>query len=183
MWRASVNRFLEVCCAKSLSCAWLFATPRTVACRLLCPWGFSRQVYWNPVYFFSIQWSNRGLPHCRQILYHLEKSMATHCIILTSVQFSSVTQSCPTLCDSMDCSTPSLPVLHQHPELAQTHIHRVGDVIQPSQPLSSPSPPAFSLSQHQGLFKWVSTSHQVAKVLELQFQHQSFQWIFRTDFL
>ena len=75
--------------------------------------------------------------------------MATHCIILTSVQFSSVTQSCPTLCDSMDCSTPSLPVLHQHPELAQTHIHRVGDVIQPSQPLSSPSPPAFSLSQHQ----------------------------------
>ena len=88
------------------------------------------------------------------------------------------------LCDLMDyCKTPSCPAFHQLPELTQTHVHRVGDTIQPSHPLSSPSPPAFNLSQHQGLFKWVSSSHQVAKVLEFQFQHQSFQWIFRTDFL
>ena len=76
-----------------------------------------------------------------------------------------------------------LPYLHHLPELAQTHVHRVGDAIQPSHPLSSPSLPAFNFSQHQGLFYWVSSLHQVAKVLELQLQHQSFQWIFRTDFL
>ena len=76
---------------------------------------------------------------------------------------SSVTQLCPTLRNPMDCSTPSFPVHHQFPELTQTHAHRVGDVIQPSHPLSSPSPPAFNLSQNQGLFKWVSSSHQVAK--------------------
>ena len=98
-------------------------------------------------------------------------------------QFSSVAQSCPTLCDSMDCSTPGLPVHHQLSEFAQTHVHGVGDAIQPSHPLSSPSPPAFSLSQHQGFFQWVSASHQVAKVLEFQLQHQSFQWIFRADLL
>ena len=83
----------------------------------------------------------------------------------------------------MDCSTLGFPVHHQHPELAQTHVHWAGDAIQPSPPLSSPSPPAFNLSQHQDLFKWVSSSHQEAKVLEFQLQHQYFQWIFRTDFL
>ena len=93
-----------------------------------------------------------------------------------SVQFSSVAQSCPTLSNPMDCSTPGFPVHHQLLELAQTDVHRVGDTIQPSHPLSSPSPPAFNLSQHRGLFQWVSSSHQVAKVLELQLQHQSFQW-------
>ena len=98
-------------------------------------------------------------------------------------QFSSVAQSCPTLCDPMDCSTPGLPVHHQLSEFTQTHVHWVSDAIQPSHPLSSPSPPAFNLSQNQSLFKWVSSSHQVAKVLEFQLQHQSFQWIFRTDFL
>ena len=72
---------------------------------------------------------------------------------------------------------------HQLLEPTQTHVHQVGDAIQPSHPLSSPSPPAFHLSQHQGLFKWVSSSHQMAKVLEFQLQHQSIQWIFRTDFL
>ena len=77
---------------------------------------------------------------------------------------------------------PGFPVHHQLPELTQTHVHWVSDVIQPSHPLSSPSPPTFNLSQHQGLFKWVSYFHQVAKVLEFQLQHQSFQWIFRTDF-
>ena len=83
----------------------------------------------------------------------------------------------------MDCSTPGFPVHHQLPEFAQTHVHRVSDAIQPSHPLSSPSPPTFNLSQHQGLFQWVSSSHQMAKVLEFQLQHQSFQWIFKTDFL
>ena len=100
----------------------------------------------------------------------------------TGDQFSSVTQSCPTLCSPMDCSKPGFPVHQKLPELAQTHVHWVGDAIQPSHPLLFPSP-AFSLSQHQGLFQWVSSSHQVAKVLELQLQHQSFQWMFRTDFL
>ena len=89
-----------------------------------------------------------------------------------SVQFSSVAQSC--LCDSMDCSTPGFPVHHQLPALAETQAHRVGDAIQPSHPLLSPSPPVVNLSQHQGLFQWVSSSNQVARVLEFQFQHQSF---------
>ena len=84
-------------------------------------------------------------------------------------QFSSVAHLCPTLCDPMDCSTPGFPVHQQIPELAQTHVHRVGDAIQPSHPLLSPSPPAFNLSYHQGLFKWVSFSHQVAKVSSLNF--------------
>ena len=81
-----------------------------------------------------------------------------------SVQLSSVAQSCPTLCDVMDCSTPGFPVHHQLPELAQTHVYRVSDVIQPSYPLSSPSPSAFNLSQHQGLFQWVSSLHHMAQV-------------------
>ena len=94
-----------------------------------------------------------------------------------SVQFS------PTLCDPVEHSTPGFPVHHQLLELVQTHVHWVSDAIQPSHPLSSPSPPTFNLSQHQGLFQWVSFSHQVAKVLELLLQHQSFQWILRTDLL
>ena len=104
-----------------------------------------------------------------------------HIVVKSWIQFSSVAQSCPTLCDPMDCSTPGFLVHHQLPEFTQTHVHWVGDAIQPSHPLSSPSPAAFNPSQHQGLFQWVSSSHQVAKVLEFQLQHQSFQW-FRTDF-
>ena len=83
----------------------------------------------------------------------------------------------------MDHSTPGLPVHHQLRELVQTHVHRVSDATQTSHPLSSPSPLAFNLSQHQSLFQWVSSSYQVAKVLEFQLQHKSFQWIFRIDFL
>ena len=98
-------------------------------------------------------------------------------LYLFSVQFSSVAQSCPTLCNPMNRSTPGLPVHHQLPEFTQTHIHQVGDAIQPSHPLLSPSPPAPNPSQHQGLFQWVNSSHQVAQVLEFQLQHQSFQWI------
>ena len=100
-----------------------------------------------------------------------------------TVQFSSVAQSCPTLCDPVNHSTPDLPVHHQLPEFTQTHVHWIGDAIQPSHPLSSPSPPALNLFQHQGLFKWVSSPHQVAKVLEFQLQHQSFQWTPSTDLL
>ena len=87
------------------------------------------------------------------------------------------------LCDPMDCSTPAFPVHHQFLEFTQPHVHRVGDAIQPSHPLSSPSPPTFNLSQHQGLFWWVSSSHEVAKVLEFQLQHQPFQRTPRTDLL
>ena len=87
--------------------------------------------------------------------------------LLASVQFNSATHSCPTLCDPMDCSMPGLLVHPQLLELAQIYVHQVRDAIQPSHPLLSPSPPAFNLSQNQGLFQWVSSSHQVAKVLEL----------------
>ena len=103
------------------------------------------------------------LPHCPcKSGYHVPINLQ---------QFSSVAQSCPTFCDPMDCSMPDLAVHHQLPEFTQTHVHWVGDAIQPSHPLSSPSLPALNLSQHQSLYKWVSSSHQVAKVLEYQLHH------------
>ena len=106
------------------------------------------------------------------------------CHMLQSHQFSSFQSfSHIQLCSHMDCRMPGFHVHHQLLELAQTHVHWVGDAIQPSHPLSSPSPPTFSLTQHQGLFQWVSSSHEVVKVLEFLLHHQSFQWIFRTDFL
>ena len=99
----------------------------------------------------------------------------------TDIWFGSV-QLCPTLwphgLQHARCQSPS-----STPELTQAHVHWVGDTTQPSHPLSFPSPPAFNLSQHQGLFQWVSSFHQVVKVLEFQLQHQSFQWIFRIDFI
>ena len=100
-------------------------------------------------------------------------------------QFSSVAQSCPTLCDPMNRSMPGLPVHHQLPEFTQTqkNVHRVVDAIQPSHPLSSPSPPAPNPSQNQGSFQRVNSSHEVAKILEFQLQHQSLQWTPRTDLL
>ena len=101
---------------------------------------------------------------------------------MTSAQFSSVTQSCLTLCDPMDCSTPGLPVHHQLPEFTQTHVHWVGDTIQPSHPLSSPSLPAFNLSQHLGLSNESALCIRWPKYWEFKLQHQSFQWILRTDF-
>ena len=99
----------------------------------------------------------------------------------TSVQFSHSIMSDSAI-SWVACSTPGLPVHHWLPELPQIHFNRVSDAIQSSHPLSYPSPPAFNLSQHQDLFQWVSSSHQVAKVLSLQLQHQSFQWIFSDDF-
>ena len=100
-----------------------------------------------------------------------------------SISISSVAQLCPTLCDTMNRSTPGLPVHHQLPEFTQTHVHQVGDAIQPSHPLSSTSPPAPNPSQHQSLFQWVNSSHEVAKVLEFQLQHHSFQRNPRVDLL
>ena len=99
------------------------------------------------------------------ILYHRAK------LLKTNIQFSSVTQSFLTLCDLMDFCTPGFPDHHQHVELTQTHVHQVDDAILPSHHLSSPSPHTYSLSQHQGLFQWVSSSHQVARELECQLQH------------
>ena len=90
------------------------------------------------------------------LFVHFRMMLILNCSLLLSVcsvQFSSVTQSCPTLCNSMNCSTPGLPVNHQLPEFTQTHVHRVGDAIQPSHPLSSPFPPAPNPSQHQSLFQ------------------------------
>jgi len=111
------------------------------------------------------------------------KGASSRLVNFLTVQFSSVAQLYPTLCDPMDCSTPGFPVHHQLLELAQTHVHRVGDAIQPSHPLSSPSPPAFNLSQHQGLFQWVSSSHQVAKVLEASVLAMNIQGWFFSDWL
>ena len=104
-----------------------------------------------------------------EIVQRIEKTR-----VKCGIQFSLVIQSYPNLCDPMDCSTPGLPVHHQLPEFAQTHVHWVGEAIQPSHPLWSPSPPGFNL------FQWVSSSHQLAKALEFQLQHQSFQWTLRT---
>ena len=102
---------------------------------------------------------------------------------ICSDQFSSFSQSYPTLCDHMDHRSPSLPVHHQLPESTQTHAHWVCYAIQPFHPLSSPCPPSLNLSQHQGLFPWVSSSHQLGKVLEFQLQQQFFKWTSRTDLL
>ena len=104
-------------------------------------------------------------------------------ISLSSLQFSSVAQSCLTFRNPMHHSTPGLPVHHQLPEFTQTHVHWVGDAIQPSHPLPSPSSPAPNPSQHQSLFQRGNSSHEVAKVLKFQLQHQSFQWTPRTDLL
>ena len=124
--------------------------------------GFSSQEYWSGLLFptpgiFHIKGLNQSLLHLLYWqVYFLSLAPLEKPLRFSSVQFSSVTQSCPTLFDPMDHSMPGLPVHHQLLELAQTHVHQVSDAIQPSHPLSSPSPPAFHLSQHQGLFEWVS---------------------------
>ena len=102
---------------------------------------------------------------------------SSKCKVLTSSFCCSVTKLCPTLWDPMDCSMPGFPVLHYFPEFVGTSVHSVGDDIQPSHPVLPSSPLTLNLSQHQGLFQWVGSSHQVAKVLELELQHQSFRWI------
>ena len=118
---------------------------------------------------------------CIPMAESLHCSLETITTLLTGYQFSSVQSlSHVWLSDPMNRSTPGLPVHHQLPEFTQIHVHRVGDAIQPSHPLSSPSSAAPNPSQHQGLFQWVNSSHEVAKVLEFQLQHQSFQWTPRT---
>ena len=153
---------------QSLSCVQLFVTP----------WTAARQA----------SLSNTNSQSLLKLMFiMLVMSEMTRLAVwktqYSPVQFSSVAQSCLTLCNPMDCSTPGLPVHHQLLEPTQIHVHCIRNAIQPSYPLSSPSPPTFNLSQHQGLFQWVGSSPQVAKVLEFQLQHQSFQWICRTDFL
>ena len=131
---------------KSLSRIQLFVTPWTVAYHAPPSMGFSRQEYRRGLPFPSPD----GLP-----TPGIEPGSPA-----LSVQFSSVTQSCPTLWDPMNRSTPGLPVHHHLPEFTQTHAHQVSDAIQPSHPLSSPSPPAPNPSQHQSLFQWVNSSHE-----------------------
>ena len=132
------------------------------------------------LFYFAILNRRKIADHWVELVYCTFFSFKTR-EIYSFVQFSSVAQSCLTLCNAMDHTGP--PVHHQLPELTQTHVHWVDDAIQPSHPLLSPSPPAFNLPQHHGLFQWLSFSQQVAKVVEFQLHHQSFQWIFRTDFL
>jgi len=155
----------------------LCATPETAAHKAPPSLGFSRQEHWSGLPFpspvhESEKWkwsrsvvSNSSWPHGLQPtrlrrpwdFWEIKVSNQQH--LFLSVQFSSIARSCPTLYTSMECSTPGFPVHHQLPELTQTHVHRTGDAIKPSHPLLSPSPPTFNLSQHQGLFKWVSSSH------------------------
>ena len=120
---------------------------------------FSNHTPWISIYYYCLVWILSSVGVGKYVWSH-------YCV--TSDQIRSVAQSCPTLCDPMNHSTPGLPVHYQHPEFTQTHVHRVSDAIQPSHLLSSPSPPAPNPSQHQGLFQWVSSSHEVAKVLEFQ---------------
>ena len=157
----------------------LFATPWTIALQAPLSMRFPRQEYWiglpfpSPGNLQSRDWTCISCVSC----------ITSRFFTTDPVQFSSVAQLCPTLWDPMNHSTPGLPVHHQLLEFTQTHVHWVGDAIQPSHPLSSPSPPTPNPSQHQGLFQWVNSMHEVAKVLEFQLQHQSFQWTPRTDLL
>ena len=166
-----------------LSRVWLFATPWTAAARLPCisptPRACSDSCPLSWWYHPTI--SSSVVPFSSYLQSFPASGSFPMTLLFASVQFSSVTQLCLTLCDPMNHSMPGLPVHHQLPESTQAHVHWVGDAIQPSYPLLSPSPPIINLSQHRGLFKGVSSSHQVAKVLEFQLQHQSFQWTPRTN--
>ena len=172
-----------------------FVTPCKVACQAPLSMALTRQEHWSGLPFSSSgDPLNPGIERMSPASLALASGFfiagrpgkptnAKYLCLMQKFQFSSAAQSCPTLCDPMNRSTPGLPVHHQLPESTQTHVHWVGDAIQPSHPLLSPSPPAPNLSQHQGLFKWVSSLLQVAKILEFQLQHQSFKRTFRTDFL
>ena len=165
--------------AKLLPCVWLFAMLWTAAHQSSLSMGFSKQEYWSGLprpapgdlhdpgielgspalqadSLPQSHWESPHIPYGYDIFY-----------VFSSDQFTSVTQSCLTLCNPMNCSTPDLPVHYQLLEFTQTHVHRVSDAIQPSHPLLSPFPPAPNPS-HQSLFQWVNSSHEVAKVLEFQ---------------
>ena len=156
---------------RPLSCIQLFMTPWTVGNEAPLSMEFSRQEYWSGLPSTSPGASSP--PRNRTpVLLHQGRFFTTwttqEALLNSSAQVSSAAQSCPTLCDPMNCNTLGLPVHHQLLEFTQTHVHRVGDVIQPSHPLSSLSPPAPNSSQHQSLFQWVNSLHEVAKVLEFQ---------------
>ena len=153
------DQSIKLSSVQSLSRVWLFVTPWTTACQASLSFTISQSL----LRLMSVK---SMMPSNHLIL----------CRPFSSVEFSSVSQSCLTLCNLMDCCMPGFPVHHQLQDPTQTHVHCIGDAIQPSHPLSSPSP-TFTLSQHQGLFQWVGFSHQVAKVLEFQLQHLSFQLI------
>ena len=177
---SALKNFVAWTCDSAQSCPTL-QPHRLLPARLLCGIFQARILEWVATSFSK----GSSWPRDWTCVSHISctGTVTMHSDINLGVQFSSVTQSCLTLWDPMNCSTPGLPVHHQLPESTQTHVHWVGDAIQPSHPLLSPSPPALNLSQHQGLFKWVSSSHEVAKVLEFQLQNQSCQWIPRTDLL
>ena len=163
------NTYISLWDCKELLSLWsllilvcLFFWLRHRACGILVPQG------WNP---HALEWKHRifttwlpGNGHYSFFFFRFSPSFAS----VRSDQIRSVAQSCLTLCDPMNRSTPGLPVHHQLPEFTQTHVHRVSDAIQPSHPLMSPSPLAPSPSQHQSLFQWVNSSYEVAKVLEFQ---------------
>ena len=141
---------------------------------------FSRQKYWSRLPF-PTPWTEPTSLASPTLAGRFFTTSTTWEAPNNNIQFSA--QSCLTGSDPMDCSMPGFLVYHQLQELAQSHVHWVNDAIQPSHPLLHPSPPPLNLSQHWGLFQWVSSSHQVAKVLKLQLLPQSFSWIFGTDFL
>ena len=143
-------------------------------------YGVTKSLTWlSTFHFISFSIVSSRVIH---VIAYMKMSFLLWLNNIPLYSYCSVAKLYPTLCNPMDCSMPGFPILHCLPEFAQTHVHCVDDAIQPSHPLLFPSPAALSLSQHQDLFQRVSSSHQVAKVLELQLQHQSFQWIFSTDF-
>ena len=153
------------------SSVWVFVTPWTVAHQTLLSMGFSQKEYWSGLPFLPLpDLPNPGIKSESLLSLALPGMFFATITSQETLKYiiNSVAQSCPTLCNPMNRSTSGLPVNHQLQEFTQTHVHRVGDAIQPSHPLPSPSPPALNLSQHQSLFQWVNSSHEVAKVLEFQ---------------
>ena len=181
------------CESITVSHVQLFLTPWTGAYQLLCPWNSPGQNTGVSCHFLlhgivSTQGLNLYLPYWRQILYHLshQGNPGKREIYYSVSQFNSSVVSDSLQPHRLQHTRPPWPspIPGVYSNSIWVHwVHWVSNAIQSSHPLSSPSPPTFSHSQHQALFKWVSSSHEVAKVLEFQLQHQSFQWIFRTDLL
>ena len=163
---------MSACVLSHFSCVHLYAILWTVAYQAPLSMRFSKQEHWYGLMEATHSY-RQYKPSVSMSSVQFSRSIMSdplwpHELQHAWVQFSSVAQSCPTLCDPMNCSMPGLPVHHQLPDFTQTHVHRVSDAIQPSHPLSSPSSPAPNPSQHQSLFQWVNSSHEVAKVLEFQ---------------
>ena len=177
--------FLSGYCRRNLNWAsltWIKCTQKLL-CRMVhyyCIWILSHSILRKLEQFTCIVKATAPKSAYKVVIFPISiiignvlffKSTLWYYIILChkySDQIRSVAQSCPTLCDPRNYSTPGLPVHHQFPEFTQTHVHWASDAIQPSHPLSFPSPPAPNPSQHQSLFQWVNSSHEVAKVLEFQ---------------